>query len=81
MAPEAVLPVARAAFEAARRRRVLLAALSPEEKLVVLVELQRLASAVVQASGRAPRQPWRLPAVQDHSRQPADSGRNQAVAD
>ena len=73
MARELVASAAHAAFEAARRRRAALAGMSIEEKLEVLLELQRLASAVVAASGRPARQPWQVAKTDGTSREPGSS--------
>jgi len=43
-----------------RRHRKHLAALPIEEKLRIVVELQRLAAEIARGTGRPEREPWRL---------------------
>jgi hypothetical protein len=68
MGLEPALTAAQAVFAAKSRRRDALASLSVEEKVRVLIQLQRLASFVVAASGRVARSPWQI----DSSASPGD---------
>lgn len=60
MGLEPAMTAAQAVFAAKSRRRVALTSLSVEEKVLVLIQLQRLASSVVAASGRVARSPWQI---------------------
>lgn len=60
MGLEPALSAAQGVFAAKTRRRAALASLSFEEKVRLLIQLQRLASAVVAASGRVARSPWQI---------------------
>ena len=51
-------PATAAAADRARRRR--LARLPVEQKLRILVQMQRLAAEIARSSGRPVREPWRL---------------------
>ncbi|MBZ5637547.1 MAG: hypothetical protein LAO51_02195 [Acidobacteriia bacterium] len=52
--------IAKAVFAAKRRRREQVRCLSIEEKLQILVRLQRMASEIVASCGRESRRPWEL---------------------
>lgn len=67
MGLEPALSAAQGVFAAKSRRRAALASLSFEEKVQVLVELQRLASSVVAASGRDARSPWPIDNPEDRT--------------
>jgi len=60
MGLEPALTAAQGVFAAKSRRRAALACLSFEEKVRLLILLQRIASSVVAAAGRAARSPWRI---------------------
>ncbi|NLH10670.1 MAG: hypothetical protein GX464_04900 [Holophagae bacterium] len=68
MGLEPAISAAQGVFAAKTRRRAALACLSFEEKVRVLIQLQRIASSVVAASGRVARTPWQI----DNSENPSD---------
>ena len=58
--PDRPEEVARAIFASKRRRREQICRIPFEEKVLILVRLQRMASEIVAITGRRSRRPWQI---------------------